>query len=85
MKKRATVYVDEDVLRAAKVRAARDGRHDYEVMEAALRQYLGFDVIDRMRDRNDGADEQAVMAAAVDAVHEVRSERAAKLARRSLG
>ena len=77
VKKRATIYVDEDVLRAAKVRAAREGRHDYEVVEAALRQYLGFEVIDRIRQRNSDVNEAAVMAEAVATVHKVRAERAA--------
>jgi Arc/MetJ family transcription regulator len=77
VKKRATIYVDEDVLRAAKVRAAREGRHDYEVVEAALRQYLGFEVIDHIRRRNPDATEATVMAEAIAAVHEVRTERAA--------
>lgn len=69
------MYLDEDVLRAAKVRAAREGRHDYEVVEAALRQYLGFDVVDRIRQRNVGVDEDAVMAEVVAALHEARAQR----------
>ena len=85
MKKRTTVYMEEDVLRAAKVRAAREGLHDYEVMEAALRQYLGFDVLDRIRERNAGTDEDTVMAAAVAAVHEVRAERSKAAPRRARG
>ncbi len=38
---KATVYIDRDLLRAVKVLAASSGRHDYEVLEDALRQYLG--------------------------------------------
>lgn len=85
MKKRATIYVDEDVLRAAKVRAAREGLHDYEVVETALRQYLGFDVVDQMRQRNPDVDEATVMVESVGAVHEVRAERAARAARPASG
>jgi hypothetical protein len=48
-RRKTTMYLDEDVLRAAKVTAARTGRHDYEVIEEALRRFLGFDVVDRVR------------------------------------
>jgi predicted transcriptional regulator len=39
-RKKTTVYLEEDLLTATKVLAATSGRHDYEVMEDALRQYL---------------------------------------------
>lgn len=41
-KKKTTVYIDEDLLRAAKMAAARSGRREYEVFEAALREHLGL-------------------------------------------
>lgn len=41
-KKKTTVYIDEALLRAAKVAAARSGKHEYEVFEEALRQHLGL-------------------------------------------
>lgn len=41
-RKKTTVYIDEALLRAAKVAAARSGKHDYEVFEDALRRHLGF-------------------------------------------
>jgi hypothetical protein len=40
--KKTTVYIDETLLRAAKVAAARTGRREYEVFEDALRRHLGF-------------------------------------------
>ncbi len=43
MKKKTTIYVDEQLLRAAKVRAAETGSKEYEVIEAALRTYLARD------------------------------------------
>ena len=46
-KTKTTVYLDEDVLRGAKVMAARTGKKDYEVVEEALRAYLGMEVLDR--------------------------------------
>ncbi|HYZ29683.1 MAG TPA: hypothetical protein VE570_11535, partial [Thermoleophilaceae bacterium] len=40
-RKKTTVYLDPDLLTAAKVLAASTGKRDYEVMEDALRHYLG--------------------------------------------
>ncbi|MEO8324134.1 MAG: hypothetical protein ABI571_08380 [Actinomycetota bacterium] len=44
-KSKTTVYLDSEVLRTAKVWAARTGRRDSEVLEDALRLYLGLDVL----------------------------------------
>lgn len=41
-RKKTTVYIDESLLRAAKVAAARSGKHEYEIFEEALRRHLGF-------------------------------------------
>jgi Arc/MetJ family transcription regulator len=41
-RKKTTVYIDEALLRAAKVAAARGGKREYEVFEDALRRHLGF-------------------------------------------
>jgi len=41
-RKKTTVYIDEALLRAAKVAAARAGKREYEVFEEALRRHLGF-------------------------------------------
>ena len=42
---RTTLTVDENVLRAVKVRAARTGKGDSQVIEDALRRELGFDLL----------------------------------------
>jgi len=47
MKRKTTVYVDDAVLRALKIAAARSGQHDYEVVEQALRAHLGMDLLQR--------------------------------------
>ena len=39
-RKKTTVYLDPELLRAVKVLAASSGRHDYEILEDAVRQYL---------------------------------------------
>jgi len=41
-RKKTTVYIDEALLRAAKVAAARSGKREYEVFEDALRRHLEF-------------------------------------------
>jgi len=75
VKRRTTVYLDDEVLRAARVQAAREGKHDYEVFEAALRRYLGFEVIDRVRARNADVSEADVLADSRSALAEARAER----------
>jgi plasmid stability protein len=70
-KVRTTLTIDDEVLRAVKVRAARTGRGDSEVIEEVLRRELGFDVLERLWQRND-LDEDAAMALAVEAQHRTR-------------
>jgi hypothetical protein len=41
-RKKTTVYIDEVLLRAAKVAAARSGKREYEVFEDALTEHLGL-------------------------------------------
>jgi hypothetical protein len=73
-KVRTTLTVDEEVLRAVKVRAARTGRGDSEVIEAALRSELGLDLLRRSWDRN-RLSEQEAETLAVEAQHAVRRRR----------
>ena len=70
-KVRTTVTLDEAVLRAVKVRAARTGKRDSEVIEEALRRELGLDLLDRLWERNDLSEDDA-MRLAVDAQHRSR-------------
>ena len=71
---RTTLTIDEDVLRAVKVRSARTGKGDSEVIEEVLRRELGFDLLDRLWQRSDRSEEQA-LALAVEAQHETRRRR----------
>ena len=68
-KRKTTIYVDEDLLRGAKVLAARSGKKDYEVLEDALRSHLGLEVLDRVRTRANLDAEEALRLAyeAIDA------------------
>jgi predicted CopG family antitoxin len=73
-KVRTTVTIDDDVLRAVKVRAARTGKRDSDVIEEALRRQLGLDMLDRLWARNDLSDEAAT-SLAVEAQHRTRRRR----------
>lgn len=57
---KTTVYIEESLLRAAKVAAARSGRKDYEIFEEALRTYLGIEVLERVWARNHLTERQAL-------------------------
>jgi len=70
-KVRTTLTIDEEVLRAVKVRGARLGKGDGEVIEDALRRDLGFDLLERLWQRNDLTEEEAT-ALAVEAQHTTR-------------
>jgi metal-responsive CopG/Arc/MetJ family transcriptional regulator len=70
-KARTTVSLDERVLRAVRVKAARSGRSESEVIEDALRRYLGLDLLERIWARAD-LDEDEAMRLALQAQHEAR-------------
>ncbi len=59
-KTRTTLTIDEDVLRAVKVRAARTGTGDSQVIEEAVRRHLGLDLLDRLWARNDLSEADAM-------------------------
>ena len=73
-KVRTTLTVDEEVLRAVKIRGARTGKGDSEVIEEALRRELGFDLLDRLWQRDDPGEEKA-LTLAVEAQHKTRAHR----------
>ena len=68
---RTTLTVDAEVLRAVKVRAARLGKGDSDVIEAAIRRDLGLDLLDRLSAMN-GLDEDDALALAVETQHRTR-------------
>jgi len=70
-KARTTITVDERVLRAVRVKAARSGRRDSDVIEEALRRDLGLDLLERVWESAD-LDEDEALRVAVDAQHEAR-------------
>jgi len=70
-KVRTTVTIDESVMRAVKLRAARTGRGDSKVIEEALRRDLGLDLFERLWERSQLSEEEAT-ALAVEAQHKTR-------------
>jgi hypothetical protein len=72
-KVRTTLTIDEEVQRAVKVRGARTGKGDSEVIEEARRS-LGLDLLEPLWQRNDPGEEEAP-ALAVEAQHESRRRR----------
>jgi hypothetical protein len=70
-KVRTTVTLDEKVLKWVKVRAARLGKGDSEVIEDSLRRDLGIDLLDRLWSKNQMPEDQAEQLA-VEAQHSTR-------------
>ena len=70
-KARTTVTLDERVLRAVRIKAARTGRRDSDVIEEALRRDLGLELLERIWESAD-LDEDEAMRVAVEAQHEAR-------------
>jgi hypothetical protein len=73
-KVRTTLTIDEEVLRWIKVRAARTGKGDSEVIEEALRRDLGLDLLERLWAENRMPEDEAT-ALAVEAQHAMRRRR----------
>ena len=71
---KTTVYLDPEVLRATRVSAARKGRRDSDIVEDALRRYLGLEVLEKVWSRSD-LTEEAAMKLANDEVHAYRREK----------
>jgi hypothetical protein len=78
-KQRATFSLDERVLRATRVAAARAGKRDSEVVEDALRSFLAIGVLEeiwrgRPADAPELSDEEALRLAR-DEQHAARKGR----------
>ncbi len=71
---RTTVTLHPDVLRWVKVRAARQGKGDSEVIEESLRRDLGLDLLERLWTKNRMTERDA-MRLALEAQHRSRPRR----------
>lgn len=76
-KTRTTVTLDEDVIRAVKVKAARNGKRDSEVIEESLRRDLGLEGLEDVWARVRSAPEVEGLAVADAELHAMREERRA--------
>lgn len=68
-KTKTTLSIDERLLRQVRIRAARSGKTQSEVLEVALREGLG--IIDRIRSKARLTEDEA-FELATEVVHEVR-------------
>ena len=70
-KTKTTVYIDENLLKAAKIAAVRQGKKEYEVFEEALREHLGIAAVEHVWTRSD-LDPDEALALAYEEVHASR-------------
>jgi hypothetical protein len=74
-KTKTTIYVDAEVMRAARILAARSGRRDSDVVEDALREYTGLAVVERVRSLNSDLSAEDALTLANEELHAMRRER----------
>lgn len=60
MRRRTTIYVEDALLRATKNAASRAGKRDSQVVEEALRAYLGFELLERVGKRSKLTEDEAL-------------------------
>lgn len=70
-RRKTTIYVDESLLRLAKVAAARSGKREYQIVEEALRSYLGLAAVERAWSRSSLSEEDA-LTLAYEELHRAR-------------
>ena len=71
---RTTLTLDADLMRMVKVRAARQGKGDSEVIEESLRRDLGLDTLEKLWSKNQLNEDQALRLG-VEAQHSTRKRR----------
>jgi hypothetical protein len=72
MRKKTSVYIDGQLLRAAKIVAAAEGLKESEVFEQALAAYVGRWSMGPNWERPDAPNEEEAMRLALEALKEVR-------------
>jgi hypothetical protein len=73
-KARTTVSLDEEVFRAVKIKAARTGKRDSQVIEESLRRDLGLDALEDIWAKVTPATEAEGMPLANAELHAMRRE-----------
>lgn len=74
-KARTTVSLNEDVFRAVKIKAARTGKRDSQVIEESLRRDLGLDDLAEIWAKVTPAPEGEGLEVAEDELRAMREER----------
>jgi gamma-glutamyl:cysteine ligase YbdK (ATP-grasp superfamily) len=74
-KTRTTVTLDDDVFRAIKIKAARTGKRDSQVIEESLRRDLGIDDLAEIWAKVTPATEEEGIEVATDELRAMRKER----------
>ena len=74
-KTRTTVTIDQDIIRAVKIKAARSGLRDSEVIEDSLRRDLGLDSLEQLWAQVAPAPEAEGLDLAEAELHAMREER----------
>jgi gamma-glutamyl:cysteine ligase YbdK (ATP-grasp superfamily) len=77
-KARTTVTLDEDVFKAVKIKAARTGKRDSQVIEESLRRDLGLDDLAALWAEVTPVSEDEGLKLAYEELHEMREERRAE-------
>jgi hypothetical protein len=60
MRRKTTIYVEDELLRATKIAAARTGKRDYQIIEDELRAYLGLELLERVGARSKLSEDEAL-------------------------
>jgi hypothetical protein len=76
VRKKTSVYIDDQLLRAAKIVAAAEGLKESEVFERALASYVGRWSVSPNWQRSDAPTEEEAMRLALEALKEVRGPKA---------
>lgn len=74
-KTRTTVTLDDDIFRAVKIKAARTGKRDSQVIEESLRRDLGLDDLAEIWAKVTPASEAEGVDLATDELRAMRRER----------
>jgi hypothetical protein len=74
-KVRTTLTIDEDVFRAVKIKAARAGKRDSQVIEESLRRDLGLDDLEDIWAQVEPVPDAQALRLANAELHAMREER----------
>lgn len=77
-KARTTVTLDEEVFRAVRIKAARTGKRDSQVIEESLRRDLGLDDYAQIWAKVTPAPDEDGLDLATEELHAMRRERRAE-------